>query len=237
MVRVDIRKENTMAIIRAIALDNNTISQIHEATGIGNLTIWEIVSDLKKRGIVRSSTIPRQTSGRRAHRFDFCFDIYSVFVIEHQRTYSIIAINIDGRAIYRYEYFKQRNIPAKNDVKYLIGKIRKAPKFKQRCVSVICKCSDTTNALLPKDYIKIDSIEDFIVNELSSESQITLFNINNEIKLSLHSKIITPPKDVSIDDIKKIIPIDDYYFYEGELYYGVFDALQSHTINNISKLL
>ena len=236
MLRIDIRKENCVAILKAIALRNNTTKLLQKATGIGSLTIWKITNDLSKRGFLTISRPARNIRGRRALHFDLCTDFYSIFVIEHPRIFSAIAINIEGRAIYRFDHFKQRNLSLKEDIKTLVGKIRKAPMFKKHCVDVFCTCTDETNKYLPKDYIKT-SIEDLIINGLSSEKYITLFKINNKITLSLYSHIVNPPNDASDLEIKRLLPVDELYYYKGELYDGVFDALQNHTIYNISKLL
>ncbi len=236
MLKIDIRKENCIAIIRSVARRNNTISKIQEDTKIGYQTIWYITKDLVKKGYLIETTLKRGKRGRNPKAYDVSPKFYSTYVIERPRIYSIISINIDGRVAYRYDYFKRRDLSLKNDVKRLVGKIRRAPLYGKRCVNVFLTCSDETAQYLPQDYIRTTK-EDMIINGLSSDRTTALFKINNVITLSLYSHIVTPDATVSEDVIKKIFPIDEYYEYDGELFYGIFDALQSNTIKNFYKLL
>lgn len=236
LLKIDIRKENCISVLRSVARRNNTITKIKEDTKIGYQTIWYITKDLVKKGYLIESELKSEKRGRNPKSFDVSPKFYSTYVIERHRIYSIISINIDGRVSYRYDYFKRRDLSLKDDVKRLIGKIRRAPFYKKRCVNVFLTCSDETAQFLPDDYIRT-SKEEMIINGLSSDRVTSLFKINNEITLSLYSHIVTPDPTISEEIIKKIVPIDEFYEYDGELFYGIFDALQSNTIKNFYKLL
>lgn len=236
MDKIEARKENTIAILRSIARRNHTIEEIQKDTGIGYLTIWYITNELVKKRYLKETTQKRDRTGRRPKFFDVSTSFYSIFVMEHQRTFSIIGINIEGGVSYRYEYFKRRDLSKKVDVQRLIGKIRSAYLFGKHCVDVFVNCNDDTAKYLPSNYIRT-SLEDLIINGLSSDRTISLFKINNSLTVSVFSKIISYDSTVSEEDIKKILPIDEYFEYNGELFFGVFDALENNSIKNFYKLL
>ena len=108
--------------------------------------------------------------------------------------------------------------------------------FSKQCVDVFITCFDDTAKYLPTDYIRT-SLEDLIINGLSSDRTISLFKINNVLSLSIFSKIINYDSSVTKEDIKRVVPVDEYFEYDGELFYGVFDALENNTIKNFYKLL
>ncbi len=237
MKKTDARIENNIAVLKSIARRNNTIAEIHNDTDIGYQTIWEITNELiAKKYLKRSPTGKRDMVGRRPGFFDISPNFYSTFVIEHPRIYSIISINIEGRVRYRFDYYKRRDLSKRDDVKKLIGRIRRAPSYGKNCVNVFLTCSDETAKYLPKDYIRT-SMEDLILNGLATDRTIALFKINDMLAVSLFSKIIKFDSSITEDDIKKILPIDEYYEYDGELYFGVFDALENNTVKNFYKLI
>lgn len=236
MNKTDARKENTIAILRSVARRNHTIEEIQKDTGIGYQTIWQITNELVDKKYLTKASKERDGVGRRPKCFDVSTRFYSIFIIEHPRTYSIIGINIDGGVSYRYEYFKKRDLSKKMDVQKLTGRIKKAPMFSKQCVDVFITCFDDTAKYLPTDYIRT-SLEDLIINGLSSDRTISLFKINNVLSLSIFSKIINYDSSVTEEDIKRVVPVDEYFEYDGELFYGVFDALENNTIKNFYKLL
>jgi len=233
----DIRRRNLLKIFKSILNGNDTVKTIHSDTGIGQLTVWECTKTLTEMRLIDVTRPKQETRGRRTMHFSVSGKFYAVYFIEHNENFSCLALNSKDKVVARFEHVKRRDFTTlKDSVKAFCGKIRKIPDFYRYCVGVYGTCSEKVATLMPKSF-NLVSKEDLIIEGFSSEDKISLIKINDKITVSYNGRLYNPPDDVDVENIKKVAPIDEYCEYEGELFYGIYDALIRIISKNMLKLI
>ncbi len=234
MTREDIRNQNIALVFEAMLKGNDTIKKIVNQTGLATQTVWNILDEYSKKGIIEIKKPAQNSVGRRVHHFYVSNLVHTMYFEECPRSYSCIAINIEGNVIHRFDHAKRKDLSLEEDLKILYKKLRSYKLYKNYCVDIIGACSDKVSSLLPTSIYKTTR-EKLIFNVLSENDKIILFCLDGRLVTSSFSHLIYHDDGVKAVDIERVLPIDKKYFFD-DIYDGIFLALQKHSLEKISKI-
>ena len=223
-----------MKIFTAIIKGSHTLNDITENSKIGRLSVWKILDEYAKKGILDIEKPARKSVGRREFHYYLSKKLHCMYFEECPRSYSCISINIEGNVVDRFDHAKRRDLTVEEDLRILYKKLRANKLFKKFCVDIIGVCTDEIQKKLPNSIIKTTRPE-LIFNILSEKDKIILFEIDGKLTTSAFGNTIYHNDDVTEDKIREILPIDKKYVFKDELD-GVFEALQRHSIEKLAKL-
>ena len=234
LTREKIRNHNVSLVFEAILKGHHTIKGIVKQTKLATQTVWNILDDYSKKGVVEISKPAKETTGRRSHSYNLSSQLHCMYFEECPRSYSCIAINIKGEVVHRFDHAKRKDLSIEEDLKILYKKLRSYKLYKNYCLEIVGACSEKISSMLP-DTIYKTTRERLVLDFLSEPDKIILFSFEGKLVTSAYSNIIYHDVGVRIDDVEKVLPIDKKYYVD-DIYDSIFLALQKYALEKLSKI-
>lgn len=231
----DLKHNNAVLIYKSILNGKNTLSDIAKDTGISLLTVSELANDMVKREILDISKPRRDGVGRRKHVFRPSHKYFSYFIDRQQKYFSTIGISTDGLAVERFDYplnYEKKTMQEVLD-KNVLRRIRTSPSYKY-CMAIYLIGDENDNFVVDSDVIKTTK-EELIALSLADKDKLSLFEFNGKCMMSLYYHLHKSDTDTA--SLCKIIPFDNVYTFEGNLYYDAFESLKRIAITNIENII
>jgi hypothetical protein len=220
MTHEEIRNKNIALVFKAIINGSNTIKKIINTTRLATQTVWSIIDEYTKKGIIEIQKPVKDSVGRRMHIYSISKLVHCMYFEECPRSYSCIAINIEGKVVHRFDHAKIKDLTPEQDLKILYKKLKSYKHYKNYCVDIIGVCSEKINTLLPSMVLKTTQ-EKLVIDFLSEPDKIILFNFDGKLVTSAFGNAIYHDSCVKIDDISKVLPIDIKYSID-DIYDGIY---------------
>jgi hypothetical protein len=225
-----LRKDNTVKVLYSIQNGNDTIANISNDTALSQMSVSKIVKELIAKNILEITKPKRSISGRRTMKFSISNRFYVAYAEEHEGGFCVIMINAKEDAVDRFDI--QHRIGE-------IGYIRTFTKFVLRkdyrdCVGVFMDFSNPNPPRIPTNFIKMSKTE-IIINAFSDENKIIFFKTKDNLILSIYGKTIY--SNCSVEDAKKVLPMDELYEIDENKYDLLFQAMAKLTVKRILSLI
>jgi predicted transcriptional regulator len=234
MNRSDLKRQNMMLILKAISDKDKSIYDLMSETGISYQNINRILKQLLSAKIIEKHAPVRQQTGRRVIYYKFTNKINCTYIEERQNSFYLISINVFGEVVNRLDYKIRRNISLEENIHDFLRISSHKYSYNALCVDTLVYCTDESAKLFPDNFKRIDKVN-AILEIMSEEDKVVLFNIENKIYVYAYGKPLALQENSNIEDIKRVIHIDlEYEFPKATM--GVIVAVERHALKNIISL-
>lgn len=234
MNRSDLKRQNMMLVLKDISDKDKSIYDLISDTGISYQNINRILKQLLTAKIIEKHAPARQKTGRRAIYYKFSDKINCTYIEERQSSFYLITINVFGEVVNRIDYKIRRNISLEENIRDFLRISSYKYSYNALCVDTLLYCTDESARYFPESFKRIDKVK-AILEIMSEEDKVVLFNIENKIYVYAYGKPLILQENSSIEDIKRIIHIDlEYEFPKATM--GVIVAVERHALKNIISL-